>query len=179
MSPCAETSLLTTTVNGIHSWGITTGFLVEENVVDRNGWPATQLQLLHNLYLAGDNSNPGPVTLRGNIISNDISGSQIRIGGNISNNLWIQNPYAHNIGMPTAGVVSIIDNNVYTEAVAIGTAYGWGVDHMGVQYHGSYFNLGTLIFSNNIMTQTASPTAGFGIAIEAGFTGTLIQQHLF
>ena len=26
---------------GIHSWGITTGFLIEENVVDHNGWNAT------------------------------------------------------------------------------------------------------------------------------------------
>ena len=126
--------------NGIHAWGITTGFLIEENVVDHNGWnpdPArTHREVLnpHNLYLAGDNSNPSPVTLRGNIISNDTSGSQLRIGGTITNNLWIQNPYAHNIGMPTAGVVSVIDNNVYTEAVAIGGAYGWGVDHMGVLY---------------------------------------------
>ena len=163
---------------GIHSWGITTGFLVEENVVDRNGGPQFNA-LLHNLYLDGDNGNPGPVTLKGNIIARDISGSQIRIGGNILNNLWIQNPYAHNIGMPTAGVVSVIDNNVYTEAVAIGTAYGWGVDHMGVQYHGSYFNLGTLIFSNNIMTQTASPTAGVGIEIEAGFTETFTNNIFF
>ena len=28
--------------NGIHSWGITTGFLIEENVVDRNGGRARQ-----------------------------------------------------------------------------------------------------------------------------------------
>ena len=99
--------------NGIHSWGITTGFLIEENIVDLNGWnpnAATHreaMQLLHNLYLSGDNGNPGPVTLRGNIVSNDTSGSQIRIGGTITNNLWIQNPYAHNIGMPTAGVANV------------------------------------------------------------------------
>jgi chitodextrinase len=75
--------------------------------------------------------------------------------------------------------VSVIDNNVYTEAVAIGTSYGWGVDHMGVLYHGSYFNLGTLIFSNNIMTQSASPTVGLGIAIEAGYTETLSNNIFF
>ena len=103
--------------SGIHSWGITTGFLIEENVVDRNGWPQGNV-FLHNLYLSGDNGNPGPVTLRGNIISNDSSGSQIRIGGTITNNLWIRNPYAHNIGMPTASVTTV-DNNVYTEAVAV------------------------------------------------------------
>ena len=39
------------------------------------------MRSIHNLYLSGDNSNPSPVTLRGNIISNDTSGSQIRIGG--------------------------------------------------------------------------------------------------
>ena len=56
--------------------------------------------------------------------------------------------------MPTAAVANTIDNNVYTEAVALGTAYGWGVDVLGGVYHGSYYNLGTLNFSNNIMTHT-------------------------
>ena len=163
---------------GIHSWGITTGFLVEENVVDRNG--GTQFNvLLHNLYLDGDNSNPGPVTLKGNIIARDISGSQIRIGGNILNNLWIQNPYAHNIGMPTAGVVSVIDNNVYTEAVAIGTAYGWGVDHMGCGV--SWFLLqsrDTCLFEQHHDADSVTD-AGVGIAIEAGYTETLSNNIFF
>src|SRR5262249_54231837 len=51
--------------SGIHSWGIATGFLVEENVVDRNGWPQGNV-FFHNLYISGNNSNPGTVTLRGN-----------------------------------------------------------------------------------------------------------------
>ena len=34
--------------------------------------------------------------------------------------------------MPTAGVVSVIDNNVYTEAVSFGGAYGWGVESYAV-----------------------------------------------
>ena len=89
-------------------------------------------QLNHNLYLSGDSSNPSPVTLRGNIISNDTSGSQIRIGGTITNNLWIQNPYAHNFAMPTAGVVNTIDNNVYTEAVALGGGIWVGNRHCRV-----------------------------------------------
>jgi chitodextrinase len=164
--------------NGIISWGITTGFLVEENVIDHNGWPQGNV-FLHNLYLSGDNNNPGPVTLRGNIIANDTSGSQIRIGGTITNNLWIGNPYAYMIGMPTAGVMSVIDNDVYTEAVTMNSSYGYGVLHFNVQYEGSSFNLGTLTFSNNIMTQTASPIYGLGIEINAGFTETLSNNIFF
>ena len=134
----------------------------------------------HNLYLDGTNINPGPVTLRGNVISNNSSGSQLRSGGTITNNLWIQNPYAHNFGLPTAGVVSVIDKNVYTEAVALGgNSYGWGVVNMGVLYVNSYFNLGTLIFSNNIMTNTASPTIGVGFSVDPGFTATLTNNIFF
>jgi chitodextrinase len=47
---------------------------------------------------------------------------------------------------------------------------------VAAQYEGSYFNLGTLTFSNNIMTQT--PNAGLGIEINAGFTETL-QNNIF
>ena len=165
--------------SGIHSWGITTGFLVEENVVDHNGWNATAQargnQLNHNLYLSGDSSNPGPVTLRGNIISNDTSGSQIRIGGTVTNNLWIQNPYAHTFAMPTAGVVNTIDKNVYTEAVALGGGNGWGT---GISGNPGY-NLGTVNFSNNIMTQTASPTIGWGIMLDAGVFGGTLTNNIF
>ena len=123
MSPRVETSLLTTTVMVFIRGELPLAFLLKKMSSIATAGPQGNV-FLHNLYLSGDNSNPGPVTLRGNIISNDTSGSQIRIGGTITNNLWIQNPYAHNIGMPTAGVVTTIDNNVYTEAVAIGSAYG-------------------------------------------------------
>jgi hypothetical protein len=164
--------------NGIFAGGIPSGFLVEENIVDHNGWNAAEARgnaLNHNLYLTGATDNPAPVTVRGNIVSNDTAGSQLRSGGIITNNLWIQNPYAHNLGMPTAGVMTIVDNNVYTEAVALGTAYGWGVDVPAP----TGYNLGTVTFSNNIMTQTASPTAGLGIRLAAGTTGTLTNNIFF
>jgi chitodextrinase len=163
--------------NGIHSGGIATGFLIEENVVDRNGWPRGSW-FNHNLYLDAQNANPSPVNLRGNIISNDGVGSEIRGGGNISNNLWLQNPYSIHLGMPTAGVVTSIDNNVFTEAVAVGSAYGYGVETFSVEYKGSYFNLGTLNFSNNITTQTAAPI-GLGIEIDPGFTASLTNNIFF
>jgi chitodextrinase len=164
---------------GIFTQGITTGFLIEENVVDRNGWSTGQGNVrLHNLYLDGQTANPSPVNLRGNIISNDSSGSEIRSGGNISNNLWLRNPWSIHVGMPTAGVVTSIDNNVFTEAVAVGPAFGYAVDTFFVQYNGDYYNLGTLNFSNNITTQTAAPI-GHGIEIDLGFTASLSNNIFF
>jgi hypothetical protein len=119
----------------------------------------------HNLYLSGDNANPGPVILRGNIVSNDTSGSQIRIGGTVTNNLWIRNPYAHSIGMPAAGVTTI-DNNVYTSAVAFCTAYGWG-SYAVVLPRFLLQSRDTYLFQQHL---TNSVTKRIGIEIEAGFT---------
>ena len=167
--------------NGIIG-GVTSGFLIEENVVDHNGWNGLAAQgnvFNHNLYLGGDNGFPNPVTLRGNIISNDTSGSQIRNGGTITNNLWLLNPYPHNLGLPTPGVVTVVDNNVYTEAVALGTAYGWGFSLMCGLYHDWNYSQGTFIFSNNIITHSTT-NFGFGIDIDPGCgAGTLSNNIIF
>ena len=73
------------------------------------------------------------------------------------------------------GVVNTIDKNVYTEAVALGGGNGWGTGISG----NSGYNFGTVNFSNNIMTQTASPTIGWGIMLDAGSFGGTLTNNIF
>src|SRR5258708_14536941 len=89
---------------GIHSIGITTNFLIEENVVDHNGWNATlsaqgSNTLSHNLYLSATDNAPSDLTLRGNIISNDTAGTQIRPGRGVINNVCIRTPSAQTLAL--------------------------------------------------------------------------------
>src|SRR5262249_41748557 len=71
------------------------------------------------------------------------------------------------------------DRNVVTEAVNWANSYGWGIYTWTSQiYQGFYFNLGTFVFSNNIMTQIASPW-GWGLAIEDGYTVTVTNNIFF
>ena len=104
-----------------HSQGIyvnwTNNLLVQENVLDNNGWNATvsgagATVFNHNLYLTTEN---GPVTIVGNISSNGSSGSQFRSGGTITDNAFIRDPYGHNIGQPYNGVQTLVNNNVHIE----------------------------------------------------------------
>src|SRR5262249_10765199 len=110
--------------------GRTTVALVE-NLIDHNGWNASAPNagpsvFNHNIYVAGydpDSLNGGippntgylsVATVQGNIFSNDSSGSQFRSGGIVDNNLFVANPYPHNIGAPLAKV-NYVTNNVYLQ----------------------------------------------------------------
>ena len=123
--------------NGMHASGVN-NLVIEENVIDHNGYQATlttpgQYTFNHNIYISAylteydPSTVSNPIVLRGNIIANDASGSQLRSGGTITDNLWVHNPYPHNIGMPTA-FASVVSNNVYLEAAAnAGQSINWGL----------------------------------------------------
>src|SRR5262249_27339985 len=169
-----------------------TSLLIEENLFDHNGWNASVTgaeanKFAHNIYLQGI-STPGnlatmsgPATIRGNIFSNDGSGSQIRAGGTITNNLWVHNPYPHNIGMPSA-FASVVSNNVYLEGVddpsSPFTPYGWGPSTFSL-YSGDAYNVGTVTFSNNIIAHTITHSGnGFGIKLDSGSQGDTITGNI-
>lgn len=121
------------------------GILIEENVLDHNGWygdrdtggvvgaPATQFN--HNCYI--DNTNPDEPTtrdnrphiiIRGNITANaSASGFQMRPGGTMENNVFILNCTnallrPRNETWNPDGVDGIIRNNLVTEETVINSS---------------------------------------------------------
>src|SRR5262249_22686762 len=169
-----------------------TSLLIEENLFDHNGWNASVTgaeanKFAHNIYLQGI-STPGnlatmsgPATIRGNIFSNDGSGSQIRAGGTVTNNLWVHNLYPHNLGMPSA-FASVVSNNVYLEGVddpsSPFTPYGWGPGTFS-SYEGDPYNIGTVTISNNIIAHTVTHSGnGFGIQLDSGSKGDTVGANI-
>lgn len=106
---------------GGHSSGIyaqyVDGLTIEENVWDRNGWNdkvrgAKRTKFNHNLYCQTDLT--GNTTVRGNIISRaSAHGLQLRAGGNVTNNLFVQNPLAFYVGR----YPSIVADNVVLQSI--------------------------------------------------------------
>jgi hypothetical protein len=157
--------------------------ILEENLFDHNGWNATVTNagatvFNHNVYIAGvSGGKPTTVSvaaIKGNIFSNDSSGSQFRSGGTIDNNLFVSNPYPHNIGAPIAGG-NYITNNVYLQGFT-GLGTGWGPSTMESIYHGYNYNVGTVTFYNNIVANAHSSTSG--ISVSSGFSGTTIANNI-
>jgi hypothetical protein len=169
----------------------TTTTLVE-NLFDHNGWNTSVLnagpsQFNHNIYVSGyqlDSVNGkippntgylSVATVQGNIFSNDSSGSQFRSGGTVDNNLFVANPYPHNIGAPVANVVNSVTNNVYLQGYT-GLGTGWGPATMEAVYNGDYYNLGTVTFSSNIVANAQSSNSG--IVIQSGYAGSTITGNI-
>lgn len=104
-----------------HSQGIfinsTTTVLIEENIVDRNGWnpevPGAEANTFkQNIYVQAGVTG---VTFRGNITSRAAAaGVQLRSGGLAENNLIYANPMGMRFGYPTEGnfATGEIRNNV-------------------------------------------------------------------
>lgn len=104
-----------------HSQGVyisnTTNVLIEENVVDKNGWnpdvPGAEANTFkQNIYVQ---TGVTGVVFRGNITSRAAAaGIQLRTGGLAENNLIYANPMGMRFGYPTEGNIATgeIRNNV-------------------------------------------------------------------
>jgi hypothetical protein len=172
---------------------------LEECVFDHNGWNETNgtgygSVFNHNFYLQGiDGANTSvvpsgdvalPATVRGNILSYDCTGSQVRMGGTIWDNCCIRNPYPHNIGSPDYKTkrANTIAWNVYIEGcdAPAGEAYGWGVSNF-THYSGDNqnYNYGTLVFDHNIICHTAVHSGnGFAIGLYGMPDGITISNNI-
>ena len=172
-----------------HSQGIyvnmINNLLIQENVLDHNGWNATvsgagATVFNHNIYLTGQN---GPVAVIGNINSNTSGGDQFRSGGTITDNTYIRDPYGHNIGQPYSGVQTLVNNNVHIEQVD-NTVNGGAVvstDTINTfsSYEGQAFNLGTATYSGNIIVHSSTPnTNGGGINIDPGQVDSVLSNNI-
>ncbi|MDQ3014759.1 MAG: fibronectin type III domain-containing protein [bacterium] len=112
------------------------GLLIEENVVERNGWRVRNEGSVyaHDIYLAYNNTG---VTVRKNIISRGAShGLQMRPGGIVEDNLFVGNPISmsygvvNGINLKAGGVSGRVNNNVILEGSDItpNATRGWGME---------------------------------------------------
>jgi hypothetical protein len=118
---------------GIYVSG-TDGLLLEENVIDHNGWRddvegSTPNWFRHNVYI--QNGCTG-VVFRGNTVSGT-DGLQQRPGGLCENNLFLKNALALQFGSGTSpepgGVTGTVRNNVILDGrdIDAGNPRGWGL----------------------------------------------------
>jgi hypothetical protein len=123
----------TDNAEGVYVSG-TDGLLVEENVIDHNGWRddvpgSTPNWFRHNVYL--QNGCTG-VVFRGNIVGST-DGVQVRPGGLVEDNLLVQNAIALEFGGGTnpdlQGVTGTVRRNVILDGRNLqpGSQRGWGL----------------------------------------------------
>ncbi|MEM9916091.1 MAG: right-handed parallel beta-helix repeat-containing protein [Planctomycetota bacterium] len=119
-----------------HSSGIyaayVDGLTITDNLWDHNGWHpdvpgAKRTKFNHNLYLQ-DNCTFA-TDVRGNLITRaSAHGLQLRSGGNIIDNLFIQNP----LGFFTGKFPSVVKDNVVLQSIDMGSgdseARGHGIE---------------------------------------------------
>jgi hypothetical protein len=113
--------------------------LIEENVIDHNGWnPAVSGAIptvfRHGIYIQGGSGTCTGVVVRRNIISNSAShGLQLRPGGSCEDNLFLRNSIALLLGGGNepnpGGVVVDCINNVILDGKDIdaNNRRGWGI----------------------------------------------------
>jgi hypothetical protein len=157
----------------------TNGLVIEENILDHNGWSSSPLLpeavatiFNHNLYLQSTNSN---VVVRDNIIAHASShGLQARSGGTITGNLFVHNPISILIGAnasnePQAGMVT--DNVILDGSDIMWTATlirGWGID---INY------LPTLQVTGNVIAKNL--TAGPSVIVNDGTANTIVNNVMY
>jgi hypothetical protein len=146
------------TSEGMYAQGVN-GLAIEENVFDHNGWMdpafgnygAIPTIYNHNAYL--NTLNDG-IVITGNTFANGSShGVQVRAGGVVTNNLFIDNPiamsYGYVNGSEKAGGVSgeISGNVVYGSNDISGSARGWGLEIANTK---AKANGGGTVVKNNV-----------------------------
>ncbi len=115
---------LRTRVQGMYISGVD-GILIEDNLFDHNGWNqqidgAGATMFNHNIYMSTRNPNPQRIIVRNNIIARGSAhGLQLRSGGIVEDNLFIQNAINLNLGYhagpPMDGAFAVVKNNVFQE----------------------------------------------------------------
>ncbi|MBK7878710.1 MAG: right-handed parallel beta-helix repeat-containing protein [Planctomycetes bacterium] len=140
--------------------------LIEENVLDHNGWSETVPGALpttfrHGIYIQGGSGTCTNVTVRGNIVSNSAAyGLHLRPGGVADDNLFLRNSIALSLGGGNepnpGGVAAIARGNVILDGKNIDSANprGWAIE---------LANMSSGTVSDNIIANQT--LAGFPIAM--------------
>lgn len=129
---------------GAHSQGAfianVDGLIIEDNLFDHNGWKNADRSdatiFNHNIYLATSNS-PNTVVRRNILTRASSHGVQVRGGGEISDNVLVQDPISILLGggdpsphTHTVGITGSILNNIVLEGNDINATAprGWGIN---------------------------------------------------
>ena len=171
-----------------------TNFVMDENLFDHNYSDtvtgAGPNVFRHNFYIGGfvpDGTSITPNTgtlafanAKGNISTNDPSGSHFRSGGNITDNLFAYNPYQFDIGAPGVGSVNTVANNVFLSSINNAMASGYGPITMdnGSIYQNDNYAIGTISFQNNVIAHSVGLAAAQGIGITVGFNGVTVTNNI-
>ncbi len=159
----------TTFSHGAFFFGLS-DVVVEENLFDHNGWRGsrddTASTLNHNIYV--QNVGNDNFTVRGNILSRaSATGIQLRPGGVLEDNLFVENPISAIVGYPfddpwsthPDGVDSIVRNNVILQGTDTNSTTPRGI---AIQLSDVRSNT---TVGNIIANEISSPTNTRGIQI--------------
>lgn len=113
------------------------GVSIIANWIERNGWSGTYRGSMrnHGVYVRGDCS--GAIALSGNLISRSAShGAQMRSGGTVSGNIFVDNPIHLSFGLVNGagpiiegGVIgAIVDNYFSGTRPLAGSSRGWAIE---------------------------------------------------
>jgi len=161
--------------------------LIEENVIDHNGWNpsipgATPSMFRHGVYIQSGGGTCTGVTLRGNIISNSAShGVHLRPGGVAEDNLFVQNSIALSLGggnEPDPGGVNVIaKGNVILDGKDIDAANprGWGIDLSNIASAQVSYN----IVANQTQGHFPVPLSMGAGALGFGVHNTVVEHNIF
>lgn len=148
-----------------------------------------QYEFNHNIYISAYSTEYDTtalmdgITFRGNIVSQDASGSQFRSGGTVQDNLFARNPYSHNYGMPKA-VAGDVSNNVYVETSGnFGQPLNQALETFDSTTFGGgqSYERGSLSFHNNIIAHSGRNDTGshFGVQFGAGANASAINNIIY
>ncbi|MCS7033789.1 MAG: right-handed parallel beta-helix repeat-containing protein [Phycisphaerae bacterium] len=142
---------------GIYGGPNARGTLIEENILDHNGWKvgvpnAGQTMFNHSIYF---NTGSSGLVVRGNIITrSSLRGVLARGGAVVENNLFARNPVAVQVGNGS----SVVQNNVILEGNDLGTTQELG---KGVEA----FSMSRLLVRNNVVAHDISRGRHNNIAV--------------
>lgn len=161
--------------------------LIEENVLDKNGWNdsvpgATPSMFRHGIYVQSGSGACTGVVVRGNIISNSAShGLHLRPGGVAEDNLFLRNSIALSLGGGNepnpGGVVASARGNVILDGKNIDAANprGWGIDLANIAQGTVAYN----IVANQTLGTMPIPMTLYGDSNGTGVHNTLIERNVF
>lgn len=161
--------IMDTQRRGVLALGVT-NYLAEENFFVRVGSINPGLGYFHQSAYISNEYNSG-IQIRGNLVAECLSGTQIRAGGTAEDNLYARCSMALQIGGGSApqynpdGVDGIARNNVILEC----QKPAWG-DH-GLGWGITLENIRSCVVDNNIVANGISGSEGMAIYINGLDTG--------
>lgn len=156
---------------GLYAYGVT-NLLIEGNTFDHNGYndlvPGGQATWYnHDCYLAANNVN---CTVRGNIFAEASGyGLQARAGGDIENNLFINDPVGMTFGLVNGasvdpgGATGVVNGNVFIGGANIGTIQGGSGLQIGNTRPGYPTVISNNIFTTSVANAPAAITLTYGM----------------